>query len=280
MKLINLQGLIAATIAAGSTLAMASTATANTLVKVTIENLSPSDGLVITPLWVGFHDGMFDTFDLGSPTTPSLKRLAEDGNTGPITTDFLNSGDGVVTGTITGAGLGPGTPPVIPPSTTAMSVFTLDENLPSSQYFSYAAMVVPSNDAFIGNENPLAFKIFDDFGNFMGADFIVTGTGVWDAGTEENDEIPENTPLLGQTVPDTGVDENGVVTPHPGFIPNGNILTAFPGADFTTPTSPNYQIARIRIQKVPESSNINGLLAIGGFLVGGRLLQKVKSRLS
>jgi hypothetical protein len=78
MKLINMRGIIAATIAAGSTLAMASTATANTLVKVTIENLSPSNGLVITPLWVGFHDGTFDTFNLGSPATASLERLAEE----------------------------------------------------------------------------------------------------------------------------------------------------------------------------------------------------------
>ncbi|NEN88240.1 MAG: hypothetical protein F6K48_04645 [Okeania sp. SIO3H1] len=51
--------------------------------------------------------------------------------------------------------------------------FTLDASLASSRYFSYGAMGLPSNDAFIANENPLGIRIFDEDGNFLGADFIV-----------------------------------------------------------------------------------------------------------
>lgn len=51
--------------------------------------------------------------------------------------------------------------------------------------------------------------------------------------TEVNDEEAANVPLLGQETPNTGVDENGVVTSATGFIPGGPVLTAFPGADFT-----------------------------------------------
>jgi hypothetical protein len=41
--------------------------------------------------------------------------------------------------------------------------------------------------------------------------------------TEVNDEEAANVPLLGQETPNTGVDENGVVTSATGFI-----LDSFP----------------------------------------------------
>ncbi|MBE9050009.1 spondin domain-containing protein [Nostocales cyanobacterium LEGE 11386] len=244
---------------------MASAASAATL-KVTIENLAPQQGIVVTPLWVGFHDGTFDIFNVGEVASESLERLAEDGATAPIASDFLASGAGVVEGTILGPGISPTSPPVIPPGAIATQRFQIDGSLASSRYFSYASMIVPSNDAFIANDNPLAFRIFDDFGNFLGADFIVSGNRIWDAGTEVNDEIPENTALLGQTTPNTGVTENGVVTQHPGFLPGGNILSAFPNADFTTLASPSYQVVRIRVEQVPEPGSTLGLLIAGSLL--------------
>ena len=50
---------------------------------LTIENLSPPDGLFETPFWVGFHDGKFD---LGTARKPAdkfagLEALAEEGDT-------------------------------------------------------------------------------------------------------------------------------------------------------------------------------------------------------
>ncbi|YAF97167.1 MAG: spondin domain-containing protein [Nodularia sp. CChRGM 3473] len=259
------QRIIAMTLGVVSTLTMASAASAATL-KVTIENLAPQQGIVVTPLWVGFHDGTFDIFNVGEVASESLERLAEDGATAPIASDFLASGAGVVEGTILGPGISPTSPPVIPPGAIATQRFQIDGSLASSRYFSYASMIVPSNDAFIANDNPLAFRIFDDFGNFLGADFIVSGNRIWDAGTEVNDEIPENTALLGQTTPNTGVTENGVVTQHPGFLPGGNILSAFPNADFTTLASPSYQVVRIRVEQVPEPGSTLGLLIAGSLL--------------
>lgn len=268
------RGIIATMLAVSSTLAMASTATAATL-KVTIENIAPQNGLVVTPLWVGFHDGSFDIFNLDEPASSSLERLAEDGDTAPIANEFLTNGAGIVEGTLLGPGISPTSPPVIPPTTSATRTFTLDGNLASSRYFSYAAMIVPSNDAFIANSNPFAVKIFDEEGKFLGADFIISGDRIWDAGTEVNDEVPENTALLGQTMPNTGLDENGVVKFHPGFISGGNILSAFPNADFTTP---GYQVARIKVEQVPEPATTMGLFALGGlFFLKRRLHQHVNT---
>lgn len=53
-------------------------------VKVSVENLGPAGGIFLTPVWVGFHDGSFDTYDLGSPASAGLERIAEDGNPAPL----------------------------------------------------------------------------------------------------------------------------------------------------------------------------------------------------
>jgi hypothetical protein len=88
-------------------------------------------------------------------------------------------------------------------------------------------MIVPSNDAFVANDNPAAFRVFSDTGAFLGPNILVMGSMVMDAGSEVNDEVPMNTAFLAQMAPNTGVTEGGVVMIHLGFLPPGvgNILS-------------------------------------------------------
>lgn len=233
-------------------------------VRVTIENLAPSGGTLQTPVWVGFHNGGFDLYDRGAPASAALERLAEDGSTGPLSAAFGVSGTGSVDGTIVSGAF-----PPFAPGARASMVFNLDASAPESRYFSYASMVIPSNDAFIGNGNPLAFPIFNSSGAFIGADFIVLGSMVLDAGSEVNDELPSNTAFFGQAAPNTGTVENGTVELHPGFLAagSGGVLDgsfagfSFANADFH---APGYQIARITVTAVPEGSTV----LTGGVLVG------------
>ncbi|MEO0686665.1 MAG: spondin domain-containing protein, partial [Cyanobacteria bacterium J06649_11] len=213
-------------------------------VTVTVENLAPENGTLLTPLWVGFHDGSFDTYDRGRPASAGLESLAEDGSTNLISREFISSGAGLVDGTITAPG--GATPGPIDTGETTSLTFTLDRSLASSRFFNYAAMVLPSNDAFIANGNPEAFEIFDENGNFLGADFVVRGNQVLDAGTEVHDDAEDSTAFLGQSSPNTGTDENGVVELHQGFQPNGRILSEprFANADFT---ADGYEVARITV---------------------------------
>ena len=216
-------------------------------VQVTIENLAPENGTYLTPLWVGFHDGTFDLYDLGAPASAGLERLAEDGDTAPLSGEFAASGAGTVDATI----LGPAGP--IAPGDVATGMFDLDPTDADNRFFSYASMIIPSNDAFIGSASPTAHAVFDELGNFVGGSFVIVGSRVRDAGTEVNDELPANTAFFGQMAPDTGVVEGGMVQVHEGFLPagSGGILDdpSFAGADFT---QPGYQVARITLS-VPEA---------------------------
>ncbi|MEO1592923.1 MAG: spondin domain-containing protein [Cyanobacteria bacterium J06632_22] len=262
----------AALLVPATVLTLSTDALAVTL-RVTVENLAPDSGTILTPTWVGFHDGTFDLYNRNESLDlfPGMEALVEDGNNAPLSAEFASQMPDGVDGTL----FGPGMTPIFP-GITVTETFEVDT---SNQYFSYASMVIPSNDAFIANGDPLAFQIFDDLGNFIATEFIVTGDQVLDGGTEVNDEIPENTAALAQAGPNIGVDENGVVTEHPGFIPDGNVLAAIPNGDFT---QSGFQVARIRIEQVdapdaadvPEPATVLGLLTVGGgLLTAGRRRQ-------
>ena len=214
-------------------------------VEVTVENVSPESGTLITPVWVGFHSANFDSYDGGVSLDgfPGMEEIAEDGNTGPLSDSFaLQVADGVQ-----GVVAGPGGP--LAPGQSGSVRFDLDPN--TNRYFSYVSMVIPSNDAFVANGSPLAHRVFDVNGVFTPFTFYILGNEVNDGGTEVNDEVPANTAALNQAAPQTGVDENGVVTDHPGFIPGGNVLAAIPNGQFI---APGYRIAKVTVKAAPTTT--------------------------
>lgn len=218
-----------------------------TTVRVTIESLAPEEGTILTPFWVAFHDGRYDTHNNGGMASAALEAMAEDGDMAGLRSSFAASGAGTIDGVLTGLGM-EGTPPLFFPGQSNSWTVSLDGSDPGSAYFSYAAMILPSNDAFVANADPMAVRVFDESGNFHPREITITGIAVRDAGTEVNDEVPEHVPVLGQMMPDTGTTEDAPIGPHPGFQEGGPILAAFPRADFT---ADGYAVARITIEEVP-----------------------------
>ncbi len=250
-------------------------------VNVTVENLSCDDGLFLTPVWVGFHGGAFNLYDLGQPASPGLERLAEDGNNGPLGGEFNAADPNGVADVILGPGgmLGDdaGEPPVIDPGETTSKVINVDPIL--NRYFSFASMVIPSNDAFIGNGDPLAHALFDAGGNPTGpVSILILGADVRDAGTETNTEM--DAAFINQAAADAGVPENGNVHTHLGFIdsfanPGGTAIILGGsnglGANFDATAAdfsrPGYELARITLTVVPVPGAL-GLGLVGFPLVG------------
>jgi len=233
-------------------------------IRVTAESVSPANSTFLTPIWVGFHDGSFDTYNgntpansLPIPGSVAMERLCEDGNNGPITEDFATLILGGTDTTIPGPN-GP-----IAPGEFATAEFVLESTDPINKYFSYASMILPSNDFCISNGNPFAHAIFDDNGEFIAQDFFVVGSETLDSGTEVNDEIPANTAFFGQAAPNTGVEENGVIGTLgsdliniSGFLPvgSGGILDdeRFAAGDFSVA---GYPFVKFSFEVVEDIDN-------------------------
>ncbi len=227
--------MIAATpLVVGSLLANSAVAQTQTRVTVRIENVAPETATLQTPVWVGLHDGAtFDTYNGNTPASSrpiagsfnalgqsAMEEICEDGSTAQIAADFATLQPNGVDATVAGPNGGP-----IAPGEITEFTFTVDANSPDTRYFSYASMVLPSNDFCISNGNPAAHQIFDENGNFVAQSFFVAGSEALDAGTEVNDEIPANTAFFGQAAPNTGQIEGGLIgtigadLPETGFIP-------------------------------------------------------------
>ncbi len=256
-------------LAVGSVLVVSATTATAQDITVTIENLQPTDGFAFTPFWVGVHNGGFDSYDGGATLAgfPGTEELAEVGDTGPISAAFGTSAAGLAGGvdlTITSPST---TPPVFTPGDTGSATFSVGDAT-VNRYFSYASMVIPSNDLFVANGNPFAIELFDAFGNFNGpVEILLFGRDVNDAGTEANDALDGPAFVAGQvgtagTVTDVAVfnifDDPTIPAHLDSFIGTSNPLYTV-GSSF----GPDDLIARITIVPEPASAAVAGLLGLG-----------------
>ena len=176
------------------------------LLRITVTNTSPEGGTFLTPFWFGLHNGTFDLGDVGDAASPGLEALAEDGSFDAIAAELTGADAGAVGGAVFGnAG---------PIATSEVATTLLDVDGMSLPYISLAAMLLPSNDAFIGTLD--AIELYGEDGDFIGpVTLTFDGTDVYDAGTEVNTEL--DAAFINQTGPNTGETEGGVITQHPGF---------------------------------------------------------------
>jgi len=233
-------------------------------VSVTVTNNQPAGGFSFTPLWVGFHDGLFDGFDAGSPASAALEAVAELGDATALSAAFAGSGvDDVV--------FSPdGPPPFTPGQSNSLMLDIGDATM--NRYFSFAAMLIPSNDLFLGNDGPMAYEVFDAAGNFQGPITIeVYSDDAWDAGTEVNDIADGSAFVMGQDAT-LGTPEDGVVTSLFDVAGIDGYLASIVGVEtplgpITDPLGAGELIATIQI--VPEPGTL-AALGMGAVLTAVR----------
>jgi hypothetical protein len=234
--------------------------------QITVTNNQPAGGFAISPVWVGVHDGTFKTFDPGAQASAAIQAVAELADTSKITASFAGHGAQTTVGGM----------PYVPGASVTSTLNVADPS--TNRYLSYAAMVVPSNDFFVGNANPTAFQLFDASGHFLGPKTIqIFGANVWDAGTEVNNIAFGAAFIVGDNITDH-VDENSTImmvfgggTDFSGYLGSINGKPTPAGYDISHLISSGDLIATIQINSVPEPSAAILLgLGVSGVLIAAR----------
>ncbi len=178
-------------------------------VKVDITNLS--NALYYTPLLISAHNKKTHLFQVGKAASTSLQAMAEGGDISGLISDLTAVNASNVANPANGL-LAPGA-----------SVSTKVEINKKNRYLSIAAMLLPTNDGFVGLD---ALRIPKKKGRYT---YYINA---YDAGTEANDEIITGGGAPGaQGIPAdpggnsgtgasgvTGVDHNTYVHIHRGIV--------------------------------------------------------------
>ncbi|MBM4113140.1 MAG: hypothetical protein FJ253_07165 [Phycisphaerae bacterium] len=235
-----------------SSLLLAGTARAD-MITVTIENLLPAGGLSFTPVWLGFHDGGFTNFAAGAPASDydGIEAIAELGAGAAQMARFAASqplGVQTMVADLNGA-------PVFSPGESRSVDITLDAV--KNAFFSFASMLVPTNDLFLGD--PGAIQLFDG-GSFVGPITIdIHGSMVWDAGTESNSVLDGGAFVMGVDAT-RGTVEGGVIhlflgdPGAPDYLSSLLGLTTADGGTISSTFGDETLIGRITIVPAPGAA--------------------------
>ncbi len=222
------------------------------LVTVTVNNLAPTNSISFAPTHLGFHSGVFDSFNNGSTAGAGIVSVAEGGAGGQWQADFAAADPTATRGVIGGA--------LTPGQSRSMS-FLVNTGL--NPFFSFAAMVIPSNDFFLGNDNPQAFRLFDMMGNLTINSISQTSSQIWDAGSEQFSIA--GAAFLVNGVNDVRTAQNGVVGFNFAELAGFNGEQTAAGYTFNSQLNANQQVYKIDFTStavVPEPSTV-ALLGAG-----------------
>ncbi len=245
-------------------------------VTVTIQNLAPANSISFAPLRLGFGNGTFDSFNngqsAGTPPTSAIISVAEGGSGSAWFPAFAAAEPSAVLGSVGGALL---------PGASASAIFTFDTMSASNRFFTFANMVIPSNDLFLGNDNPAAFQLFNPDGSLAITTITQNAGQIWDANSEVADALNAAFVVGGNNSLRT--PENVLVAFDISELSVFNGLTTAAGYTFSdaalTNSTPIYQITFSSSAAAPEPGTLVFMataLGLLGFKRGRSLLQAKK----
>lgn len=254
-------------------LCMATTQAQAVQLKVTVTNLAPENSVSLAPLRFGFGSGTFDAFNAGESADPNFLFGEPDISAAPIVSIAEGGSGSTWLPAFMAAepdadvlSLPSETGPFVPGATNSM-VFEID---PTNRFFTFGTMVVPSNDHFLGNDDPMAFEVFDASGNLLIDSIVQNADQIWDAGSET--ENPANAAFL----PGIGVNGQRENENAPVLF-NFTDLAAFDGlataGGYTFDSSllsSDTPVIGISFEIVPEPASAGLALVTGLGLIGFR----------
>jgi hypothetical protein len=241
--------------------AAASTAAAAQLT-VTVQNLAAPDSISFAPLHFGVHAGAFDAFDNGEAADAAIVSVAEGGAGGAWQAAFAAAEPAAARGTVGGL--------LLPGLSRSLRI---DADAPANPYFTFATMVVPSNDFFIGNDSPTAYRIFDASGKLLLTRIDQLAGAIWDAGSELFD--PAAAAFAGDN--DLRTPQNGVVSRNFAEPEGFDGLPTGAGYIFHRGLAADSAVYRISFS-VPEPSTLSlATLAVLGFAASGLASRRLEA---
>jgi PEP-CTERM motif len=225
-------------------------------VTVTVQNLAPASGIAFAPLHIGFHNGSFDSFNLGGVAGAGIISVAEGGSGTVWQADFAAAQPSANRGTVGGLLLAGAT-----------ASLTLTVHTALNPYFSFGAMVVPSNDFFIGNDDPMEYRVFGPGGNLAISSIGQSAREIWDAGSEVFDAA------AAAFVGNNGLraDQNSVVAFNFAELAAFDGLTTGAGYVFTSGLAADTSIYRISFVAAPVPEPTSAALLLAGLAATGWL---------
>ncbi len=191
--------------------------------EVTIENLT--GGQPFTPPVIATHRRATRIFEVGQAASFELKEVAENGNLPPLV-DALSDSRHVASVVVAVAGT---PPPVLPGGSVTVSITSTR----GAEFFSFASMLICTNDGFTGVDSRLLPRK-------VGEALVLYSDG-YDAGTEINTEdfadiVPPCPPLTGVSSSDPGTGmsdpslaEGDVIRHHPGILGGDDLMPGLHG---------------------------------------------------
>lgn len=228
--------------------------------RVTVQNLAPANSVSFAALRLGFHNGTFDSFNNGQASGMPAISIAEGGTGNLWFPAFAAAEPNATLGSVVrpaGGSLRPGE--------SAFSDFSVDPSI--NRFFTFGSMVVPSNDHWIGNDNPMQYMLFNAMGQLNITSISQFGRQVWDKGSETED--PANAAFLVGSVNANCTPENGVVSFNFDRLDAFNGLTTTAGYVFQRQFGANDEIYRISFAVVPAPGTA-AMLGMGGLLAARR----------
>ncbi|MEZ4701359.1 MAG: spondin domain-containing protein [Rhodothermales bacterium] len=195
-------------------------------------------GQPFTPPLAVTHSAAADLFTVGEAASNGIKEIAENGNLDPLVGALSGSpeiGDLVVA-------VSSDIPPLLPGNEVTFEI----TSTPGHRYFSFASMLVCTNDGFTGIDSQMLPRRIGDE--------IALGLNAYDAGTEINTEdfadiVPPCPALTGVASDDAGsgvsnpaLAQNGVIMHHDGVEGGVDLVPAIHGW--------NDPVAKVHIRRI------------------------------